>query len=997
MMHGARLSSRHSALSAVHFKRPFAAAVVAAVGVATTTFVATPGLAAPGLAAVPSAVLADPVEAGDEATAMHLAWKNRHPVEILDERTETSEIFAQPDGTLHTRQHASPVRVRRGTGWVGVDTTLKVSHGAVVPEATTMDVRFSVGGSGPLLTVVRDGKSLGMTWPTALPAPTLAGDTATYAEVLPGVDLTVSARVDSFSEVLVVKTPAAAQNPALEHLQFGLQVQGVTLRQDASGFIQAVDAAGQPVLVSDGARMWDHPQEIAPPPSTSLRSLGEADGGSPPPVVPPDPESRQSLDLPVTLAANTLTVQPARAMLTDPATNWPVYIDPGFNGGKEIWTHVSRKNATKSYWSDKSTRGDMRVGQLWGGSSDDDWRTIVQFDVTKLKGTFINKAAVLVNVRHSADCSPSPFQLWRTNAVSTSSSVTWNSTKDKWWQVLGEVKATANKSACPKGNDEVRFAQTAVKSAFQDAATKNYGTITLSFRAKDESDAYQWKKLIPDSAYLDIDYDHAPGKPSGLAISPCYKACASPATTSSRRPSLTMKAGDADGGTLRYEYEVWDSAKKVKKVGSGTTVTGVAQGSARSWSPKSDLPDAQYYWRGRACDTYQCGLYSDWFGLKVDHANPINPKVSSEVYKDTGWNGQPGVGADFTFSPGATSDGLNGYGYVLNGAKEVPVAAGADGQATKVIAPTKDMVNTLTVKAYDTAGNYASTDYRFKVAPVGDYWYWSLDEGSGTTAASEPANSRPLTASGIGTTWDDVGKDGESAASFAGTGELVSAAPVLNTLSPSGFTVAAWVRLPGPAQSDADPVPDPGDVPEPGDGTGDDPDVPVTPPDDQQSDQPSPLPTTDLTAVSEDGVSTSAFKLGYRADVDLDADGVNDPSWCFTVAATDSATAARTSACTGSYVEAGAWVHLVGIVDPINNKIQLYVNGTPARDGVLAEQLGKTTWEAAGMFAVGRGWSGTAAAERWVGEIDEVHAAPRIWTEQEIYEKSHVADDGDAP
>jgi hypothetical protein len=207
-----------------------------------------------------------------------------------------------------------------------------------------------------LLTVVRDGKSLGMTWPTALPVPTLAGDTATYAEVLPGVDLTVSAQVDSFSEVLVVKTPAAAQHPALERLQFGLQVQGVTLRQDASGFIQAVDAAGQPVLVSDGARMWDHPQEIVPPASIALRSLGEIGGGAAARLVPPDPESRQSLDLPVTLAAGTLTVQPARAMLTDPATNWPVYIDPGFNGGKEIWTHVSRKNATKSYWSDKSTR-----------------------------------------------------------------------------------------------------------------------------------------------------------------------------------------------------------------------------------------------------------------------------------------------------------------------------------------------------------------------------------------------------------------------------------------------------------------------------------------------------------------------------------------------------------------------------------------------------------------------------------------------------------------
>jgi len=522
---------------------------------------------------------------------MHLAWKNRKPVEILSERTESSETFALPDGTLRAKTYASPVRVRRGSGWVAVNSDLKIADGVVVPEATTLDVRFSNGGDGPLLTVVRDGRSLAMSWPGPLPVPMLLDDTATYREVLPGVDLLLTAHVDSFSEVLLVKTAAAATSSALQRLEFGLATQGVTVQRDPDGFIRAATPSGEAVFVSDGARMWDKPQTLGLAPSKRMRSLGTDPDSV---ILPQDPEPRRVEDLPVHLDGTSLTVVPSQAMLTDPATVYPVSIDPGFNGGKEIWTHVSRKNPTKSYWSDKSTRGDMRVGQLWHGSSEDDWRTIVQFDVSGLKGSTIKRAAVLVNVRHSANCSPSPFQLWRTNRVEKSASVTWNSTKGKWWKSLGQVNATANKSACPKGNDEVRFAQTAVREAFQDATAN--GTITLAFRAKSESDEFQWKKLVPDSAYLDIFYNHTPGKPSGLAFSPCYAACGSgTAVTSTKRPTLSMKAADPNAGKLTYVYEVYSGNKTTQVATSAKTMTGIASNSQRSWQLKSDLKDGQYY------------------------------------------------------------------------------------------------------------------------------------------------------------------------------------------------------------------------------------------------------------------------------------------------------------------------------------------------------------------------------------------------------------------
>ncbi|UQU62537.1 LamG domain-containing protein [Couchioplanes caeruleus] len=958
--------------------------------VAACSFAAEPSMAAPPTA---PAVAFAPTEAPDEATAMQLAWKSRKPVEILGERTESSETFAQPDGTLRTRQHASPVRVRLGSSWVPVKADLEFNGDVVVPQATTLDMRFSAGGDGPLLTVVQDGRSLSMSWPATLQKrrPSLSGATATYANVLPDVDLQLTARVDSFSEVLVVKTPAAATNSALQQLEFGVETQGVSLQRGADGFITARTPSGDPIFVSDGARMWDKPQAPAAMATSKSRALSTDPGAGP---LPQDPEPRRTEDLPVHLDDDSLTVVPSQDMLRDPATVYPVSIDPGFNGGKEIWTHVSRKNPSKSYWSDKATRDDMRSGQLWHGSSDDDWRTLVQFDVTKLKGSSIKKAAVLVNVQHSADCSPSPFQLWRTNWIDKSASVTWNSTKDKWWKALGEVKATANKSACPKSNDEVKFAQTAVKDAFQDAATEGYGTITLAFRAKSESDDYQWKKLKPDSAYLDIDYNHKAGKPSGLAFSPCYAACGNgTAVTSSVRPTFTMAAADADGGKLRYEYEIF-TADKVKRITtSNRTVTGIAAGSKHGWTVKQDMKDGQYYWRGYACDSYECGPYSDWFGFKIDHTNPKDPTVTSGTYKATGWNGGPGVPGSFTFSPGSSSDAVKAYTYSLNGGQETQILPPASGVITRDLAPTRDLVNTLRVKAIDTAGNLSgATDYVFKVKPVGDAWYWSLDEGSGTTAASAPEPNRPAAFSGSGVTWAEAGKKGESAANFTGIGELTASTPVFDTRSVSGFTVAAWVQLPAPPSSAGDDT-EPGTDPptEPGPETGDDPEQEQNPSDDQQVDEPSPLPARNQVAVSEDGKNTSMFRLGYRTDLDVDGDAVKDPAWCFTVAATDTANAATTDACTTSFVEAGSWVHLVGIVNPAINRIQLYVNGIPTADGVLAEKAGTATWEATGRFAIGRGWNG-AASDRWVGAIDEVHATPRVWSEAEIYQKAQADD-----
>ena len=943
-----------------------------------------------------------PTEAPDEASALQLAYRYGRPIEVAGQRSESAQIFAQPNGTLRMRQSATPQRVRRGSGWVPIDVTLRREGLSVVPTATTLDMTFSGGGSGPMLTIKAGARTMSLSWFRSLPPPVLDGDTAIYQEVLPGVDLRLSASADSFTQVLVVKTREAARNAELRKLNFGLAANGVAVRQNpADGFISAVDPTGAVLFVSDSARMWDSPApaETTSGKPTTAPAVVPTGTGTP----PWNPDPRHAETMPVELTSNALTVTPSASMLTAPDTIFPLYIDPGWNGGKEIWTHVSRKSPGTSFWTDASSRKNMRVGQSWDGASDDDWRTLFRFTVPKaIRGSSIKHAWVMTNVYHSADCTPSPLQIWRTNYIANTSPVTWNNTKSKWWKRLGQVNATANKHECPKGNDEVKFAQTAVKKEFQDVATKNAGTITLAFRAKSESDRYQWKKLVPGSTYLDVEFNHGPGTPSKIGFTPCNtKACTAPVWTYDSTPTMSMAVADADGGSLKYVYEVWDSAKKKAVVTSGNSVTGVQQGKPRGWSvpAKKKLADGQYHWRGHGCDSYGCGKWSGWYSFKVDTKNPGNPSVSSNLYSPTDWNGGPGVAGEFTFKPGAVADGVKSYTWSLNGGLASTVAAAADGTAKRTITPLRDMVNTLRVTAIDGAGNISGgVNWQFLVHPIGASWNWALDEVSGVVAPSTPTNNQPATMTGTGTTWSPFGYHGTGGSAWlTGTGDLSTPAPVLDTTKDAGFTVAAAVYVGArPAELDdpeGDPTGDGSDVPgeptpgeeEPATG-GDDPESEGDPADNSDApDDPLPvLPSANQVAVSQAGQHTSLFRLGYRNDLDLTGDGSADPAWCFTVSAQDTATASRASACTTQFVRTDEWVQLTGVFDKKNGVVKLYVQGTESQLGAVATVNGRADWDANGKFTIGRGLTADLPADRWSGGIDQVYAVPRQWTEEEI-------------
>jgi len=172
----------------------------------------------------------------DAASAQAVAKRSGRRVEISGLTTETTQVFANPSGTFSSEQSAVPVRVRRSGAWLPVDTTLKVGkNGMAAPAATPTEVAFSNRGDGPLVRMSRLDKKLVLGWPGPLPKPVLAGDTAKYRGVLPDVDLQLWATRDGFSQVLIVRSRAAAENPALRRIRFTTQTKGLSLGVDAGG------------------------------------------------------------------------------------------------------------------------------------------------------------------------------------------------------------------------------------------------------------------------------------------------------------------------------------------------------------------------------------------------------------------------------------------------------------------------------------------------------------------------------------------------------------------------------------------------------------------------------------------------------------------------------------------------------------------------------------------------------------------------------------------
>ncbi|MFC4585792.1 LamG-like jellyroll fold domain-containing protein [Sphaerisporangium corydalis] len=855
-----------------------------------------------------------------EAAAVELARDSGRRVEVMALRTENRQVFANPDGSRTSETAALPERVRRGTGWADVDTTLRfAADGTVQPVATVLDLAFSGGGTAPLATIGDQGRSVAMTWPGALPKPVLEGDTATYGSVLPGVDLKVTASVLGYSEVLVVKTREAAANPALAKIRFGTSGTGVSVRATPAGGLSAVTGDGTAVFHSPAPRMWDSSGSVLARPLTDAPKL----------------DGRQAL-MGVRAAPGEVTLTPDQALLTGPDTTYPVYIDPQWSGSKQAWTYVDRAFPSQEYWNSSHM---AEAGNYGSGIK----RSFFRMDSNNVNGKHVLKATFRINQIKSWGCTSDPqaVQLWLTSGIS--SSTTWNH-QPSWSDWQDSVSSDAGySSSCPDKGVEFNVTATIVK-----AAKSGWPNTTFGLKDYDDTGSGTWGwKGFSSAPKLVIDYNTPPSAPSGVSTYP-----ATPCVTGAGRP--TVNAGDTEN-PIRLKAKIYDPDKANDGVraefvlhhyntataawddvtttmpGDGKTAYKYTTAATDHSVTLSGLVNGQAYsYRVKAYDGTDSSAWSAWCEFTVDTVDPAQlPKVTSPDYPagtPDDWKGGVGSAGGFTFAPGDGETDVSAFRFALDDqslatpATQVAIPAGQT-SVTVPVAPRHDWLNALYVFPVDRAGNVGKTPavYSFYVkAGAGPVGRWRLDETGGTTAADSAAAPHPVALTG-GVSWVG-GRSGGAARMDGTTGYGATSGPVVRT--DKGLTVSAWVRLTGK--------------------------------------------TVNSSVLSQAGARNSGFQLYYSSGYDR---------WIFGKYATDVDGTALARATSAAAPQLNVWTHLTGVYDAPAKQVRLYVNGTlqPAPAAFTY-----TPWDANGPLQIGRTkWEG-GFHENFAGDIDDVTAWDRI-------------------
>ena len=331
------------------------------------------------------AVAAQAVTAGSnqgdpsaEATALEEAKRTGHRVEVTAEDTETETVYANPDGTMTSEVSEVPIRARNDAGdLVPVNLGLTTQDGRLAPAASTTDVSFSSTGDGQLASLDTAGaSSFAMSYADSLDAPTVKDGVATYP--VAGADpasVKLGASETGFTaHVVIPDRPTQAPT-----YTFPLHLNGLHAALKDGELLLSNDA-GDVVASSSTLKMWDAQVDAAGDPSNvapvDAALVDQPDGGT------------------------ALQLRPSMAFLSDPATQYPVTVDPDItsNTGYAMDTYLYKANPDNNYASDYV----VRVGN--NGNTNGISRAIEWFNLDRFMGRAIQSATLNMYQYYAQTC-----------------------------------------------------------------------------------------------------------------------------------------------------------------------------------------------------------------------------------------------------------------------------------------------------------------------------------------------------------------------------------------------------------------------------------------------------------------------------------------------------------------------------------------------------------------------------------------------------------------
>jgi hypothetical protein len=957
---------------------------------------------------------AAPAQAESAATR---AARTGEPVEVLFERTEYSQVFAQPDGTYKLTQSTTPQRVRASDGtWQPVDVTLaKRADGRIAPKGAVVDLSFSAQGSGSDLIRIGDrkGHSLSLGWDRTLPEPVLDGDTATYREVLPGVDLRLTATAESYREVLVVKTPQAAANPELDRVLFDVGGRGLEVKSTTNGGLVATNDDGVEVFTGPPGRMWDSAGESAAPAlskrtatsrTPSVQGVEETDD----PATGPD-DGDSSAVMPVQVGDDSIAVVPDTKLLEGAETVYPVYIDPAVGIGHTYRTVLSSDG--DDYWMfDGAGHGIGRCGYNTEGACvlNNNWytnRMYFQFNsASSLRGKYVLDATFRAYETWSFDCEPAWVDLERTDGISSGS--TWpgpgGPRSDNSWDQMGDRYVSAGRgTACSpeqpnawiEFNDNPDEPDENLKSTVRNFADGKIDNLTLMLKAKDETDVTAWKRF-DDNAELEVHFAYQPGVPTRYGVWPgnlggdpddvqCATSSSDPVIVTRAEPyvqaavqtKVEHNEGDSEG-SLQAEWVIerrqsdgtWVNSWSSYQPPSGWHPDGTVE--TAKVSPRTDKTlyrvkaRTQSHWTYGSKSGDLFSSYTRWCYFKVDADRPQPPVVTAVpggiyslcVTEDCPAQGGPGIKGTLHFAPNAADNDIVKYEWRLPGMAKTDFAPGAN--VEEPVTPLVAGRQTLQVRGWDSGG-YGEWGYvKLKVsAGQGALGRWHFDD--------YPAGSQ-----------EKLARDTAVEGTLRHDATLYTAGSGFSSMARRGDAdQSLWLDSTDPAQQQG-----------------------------YAATSAPPINTSDSFTISawvylsnaaanrvvlaQPGSSANAFALYYSSTYN---------AWVFNRTDQNKTSPVYIRSLSQQKPQLKVWTHLSGVfktegadglpdTDPANDTIQLFVNGQPQGEPVTLLSVAPTyqPWSATGGLQFGRSVKSGVGEEFFRGRIDEAAVWQRPLTEPEI-------------
>jgi hypothetical protein len=656
--------------------------------------------------------------------------------------TATSQTTANPRGTFTVTESLQPVRTWHNGAWAALNPALRVNaDGTLSPRVTTAGLVLSGGGTSPLAVMTLQGRSLAFTWPGRLPRPILSGPAATYRDVLPGVDMVVIATAQGgFSDVLVIKTAAAAADPRLARLRLGTAGTGVVVTAHDGTLDAGASPTAPPVFTASPPRMWDS----ARLPATATRDSGGASAlaartGMPALSSATAPGAAAHITtVPVRVSPGAITLAPPTAALAGGHVSYPVYIDPTWtpaSANAANWTQVDSGFPNQTYWRESS---DLQSGLCPQDITSPPYdckgmgvaRSFFNLPIpSQLTGSSdIQSAYLYMTEEYAPSCTKESVRLYTTKAIFKTT--TWNQ-QPAWSANYLYQDAAFGYPGCspPEGyyKDDITWDVTSIIAG--DAGQLNNQTFGL--RAADETQELAWKQFWSGSSNITmtVTYADPPNQPDSLSTSPgesCQTSSSTPAQIGD--DSVTFNAYVSDNtpdtplSTRFIIYNstgttVYDSATQNSSFSSGNDTIAqlpLTQAQMQNLQTGGNTTAFTYHWH--AVTTNDDNLPSSnsqtcYFSYNPN--GPPAPGVSVTI------NGQPPVDGDVplgsTVTASFSDDGCGtsnqpcpaSYTYQLGAAAPVTVTtnAAADYDWTGPVTITRIGPIPLTVYATSAAGN----------------------------------------------------------------------------------------------------------------------------------------------------------------------------------------------------------------------------------------------------------------------------------------------------